>query len=91
MSFMDYIVRIYRHEKDRPRSIVGTVEEVGTEGKRAFTNLDELWEILNRSKDAESSSALRRKKAKTPSPSGEEGKSQPPSPLGGESRGEGVT
>ncbi len=75
MSFMDYIVRIYRHEKDKPRCIVGTIEEVGSEGKRAFTNLDELWQILNRQKDAEG--ALRRKKPKTPSP------------LGGDSRGKG--
>jgi hypothetical protein len=26
---------------------VGTAEKVGSKGKRAFTNLDELWEILN--------------------------------------------
>jgi len=64
MTSMDYIVRIYRHEKDRPRSIVGIVEEVGTEGKRAFTNLDELWEILNRSRDSGVATALRRKSAK---------------------------
>jgi len=77
MAFMDYIVRIYRHEKDRPRSIVGTVEEVGAEGKRAFTNLDELWKILNRSKDSAISSALHKKRAKTSFP------------LGGEEQGEG--
>jgi hypothetical protein len=41
-----FIVRIYRHDKKKPRSIVGVVEEVGVERKRAFTNLDELWEIL---------------------------------------------
>ena len=64
MTSLDYIVRIYRHEKDRPRTIVGIVEEVGAEGKRAFTNLDELWEILNRSRDSEEATALRRKSAK---------------------------
>ena len=42
-----YIVRIYRREKDDPRSFVGMVEEVGVEEKKAFTNLDELWNILN--------------------------------------------
>jgi len=47
MSSLDYIVRVYRFEKDKPKSIVGTVEEVGIEGKSAFTNLDELWKILN--------------------------------------------
>lgn len=42
-----YIVRIYREEKDNPRNFVGTVEEAGGEEKKAFTNLDELWAILN--------------------------------------------
>ena len=41
-----YIVRIYRQEAQRPREFVGVVEEVGAEGKSAFTNIDELWEIL---------------------------------------------
>ncbi len=43
----NYIVRIYRCEKDNPRSLVGIVEEVEAEGKKAFTNLDELGEIIN--------------------------------------------
>ena len=42
-----YIVSIYRGEKDNPRSLVGIVEEVGIKGKRAFTDYDELWEIIN--------------------------------------------
>jgi len=29
---------------------VGVVEEVGLKGKKAFTNYDELWEILISSK-----------------------------------------
>lgn len=29
-----------------PRSLIGIVEEVGIDEKRAFTNLDELWAIL---------------------------------------------
>jgi hypothetical protein len=45
--FANYIVRIYRFKKDDPRGLVGVVEEVGIKGKRAFTNYDELWEILN--------------------------------------------
>ena len=45
---LDYIVRIYRYEKDKPRELVGTIEEVGAEGKTAFSGLDELWKILNR-------------------------------------------
>jgi hypothetical protein len=41
-----YVVRVYRFERKHPRSLVGVVEEVGVKGKRAFTNLDELWDIL---------------------------------------------
>ncbi len=43
----NFIVRIYRYEKDNPQKIVGVVEEPEIEGKRAFINLDELWGILN--------------------------------------------
>lgn len=43
----NYIVRIYRKERDNPGLLVGTVEEVGAEGKKAFTTFDELWDILN--------------------------------------------
>ena len=45
----NYIVRIYRFQKNNPRQLVGIVESVENEGreKRAFTNLDDLWEILN--------------------------------------------
>lgn len=42
-----YIVRIYRHEKNNPRMFVGTIERVGEQGKSAFTNIDELWELMN--------------------------------------------
>ncbi len=41
-----YVVRIYRQEEDNPRKLVGVVEEVGVKGKRAFTDIDDLWEIL---------------------------------------------
>ena len=43
----DFIIRIYRFEKDKPRSLVGLIEKVGVTGRKGFTNLDELWEILN--------------------------------------------
>jgi hypothetical protein len=46
----NYIVRIYRLDKKNPRHLVGVVEEVGVKGKKAFTNYDELWEILISSK-----------------------------------------
>lgn len=47
---VDYIVRIYRFEKKNPRHLVGVVEEIGIKGKKAFTNYDELWDILISSK-----------------------------------------
>ncbi len=44
-----YIIHIYRFQKDNPRGLVGTVESVEAKGreKSAFTNVDELWKILN--------------------------------------------
>lgn len=48
---VDYIVRIYRFDKKKSRHLVGVVEEVGAPGKRAFSNYDELWEILLSSRD----------------------------------------
>jgi hypothetical protein len=44
----DYIIRIYRQNRRNARRFVGTVEAVGTEGKRAFATIDELWDILAR-------------------------------------------
>lgn len=44
-----YIIRIYRHDMADSRFIVGTVEKVGVHGKMAFSNRDELWEIINSS------------------------------------------
>ncbi len=50
MNFVaSYIIRIYRFEKDRPKSLVGVVLEAGKKGKKAFQGCDELWEILNSS------------------------------------------
>jgi hypothetical protein len=42
-----YLVRIYRRTDDNPRMLVGVVEEVGVKEKKAFSNLYELWDILN--------------------------------------------
>ena len=42
-----YIIRIYRHDMADSRFIVGTVEKVGVHGKMAFSNRDELWDIMN--------------------------------------------
>jgi hypothetical protein len=42
-----YIVRIYRRSETIPHKLIGVVEEVEAGEKRAFTNLQELWEILD--------------------------------------------
>jgi hypothetical protein len=42
-----YLVRIYRKADNNPRMLVGVVEEVGVKEKKAFSNLYELWNILN--------------------------------------------
>ena len=42
-----YIIRIYRPEDNNPKNIIGVVEEVGAEEKRAFTTIEELCHILN--------------------------------------------
>jgi len=47
---IDFVVRIYRYDKKNPRYLVGVVEEVGVKGKKAFSNYDELWDILISSK-----------------------------------------
>jgi hypothetical protein len=44
-----FVVRIYRFKKGNPRALVGLVEIVGKKGRLGFTNMDELWEILNSS------------------------------------------
>jgi hypothetical protein len=54
-----YIVRVYRQEENNPRKLVGVVEEVGVKGKRAFTNVDDLWEILSSSKSVVRKRAVR--------------------------------
>jgi hypothetical protein len=45
-----YIIRIYRCEKNRPKSLVGVVSEAGRREKKVFQSFDELWEILNAGK-----------------------------------------
>jgi hypothetical protein len=46
MNLNTYIVRVYRRKNGIPHSLVGVVEEVGKKEKRAFNNLDDLWDIL---------------------------------------------
>jgi hypothetical protein len=45
-----YVVRIYRRGGKKSRILIGTAEVAGTERKMAFSNIEELWEILGRRK-----------------------------------------
>ncbi len=65
-----YLIRIYRYMDTQSRKIVGTAEKVGDKGKQGFTNVDELWDILNARRRGEG----RRKSAKVRSHGG--GKSE---------------
>jgi hypothetical protein len=50
-----YVVRIYRCDVASRRQVVGVVENVDHSDRRAFTNVDELWQIL--AHDASSATA----------------------------------
>jgi hypothetical protein len=45
-----YIVRIYRRDRDDPQKIVGLVETVGKDDKKAFASRDELIMVLEGTK-----------------------------------------
>jgi hypothetical protein len=45
-----YVVRIYRRDGKKARILIGTAEVAGTGRKVAFSNIEELWEILRRRK-----------------------------------------
>jgi len=45
-----YVVRIYRRTGRKPCILVGTVERAGTDKRIAFSNGEELWEILRRAR-----------------------------------------
>ena len=51
-TFMNiYILRVYRLDRrKKPHSLVGLVEGVETKKKMAFTNVQELWDILSHPK-----------------------------------------
>jgi hypothetical protein len=46
-----YVVRIYRRSGRKARILIGTAEAAGTGRKMAFTNIEELWEILRLRRD----------------------------------------
>ncbi len=48
-----YVVRIFRKEKNKPRSILGVAEKVGVKGKKIFITYDELWSILKSGKNGQ--------------------------------------
>jgi hypothetical protein len=42
----NFIIRIYRQEKNEPQHLVGTIEHVETGHKKAFKQMQEVWEFL---------------------------------------------
>ena len=67
-SVKNFVVRIYREDKGKQRRLLGVVEKVGQSGRQAFTNPQELWDILNSGagKDvfAEERTGIRKKRDK---------------------------
>lgn len=61
----NYLVRIYHKAGNSRQTVVGVVEEIGVEGNKAFSNLDELWSILNPPKP-EATKAMRPNKPNEP-------------------------
>ena len=45
-----YVVRIYRRGGKKSRILIGTAEVAGTGKRLGFSNIEELWEILQRRK-----------------------------------------
>ncbi|TFH31395.1 MAG: hypothetical protein E4G97_04360 [Deltaproteobacteria bacterium] len=46
MNQDNYIIRIYRRDRQNPRMLVGTVERIGETLKMGFTDFEELRGIL---------------------------------------------
>ena len=46
MNQDDFIIRIYRRDRQGNRMVVGTVEQVGVKMKKGFTDFEELRAIL---------------------------------------------
>jgi hypothetical protein len=47
VNMESYIVRIYRRDADNTQNFIGTVEQAGTEERKSFVDIDELWYIFN--------------------------------------------
>jgi hypothetical protein len=45
-----YVVRIYRRGGRKSRILIGTAEVAGAEKRLGFSNIEDLWEILQRRK-----------------------------------------
>ena len=50
----NYIVRIYRRDRNNPQNLVGIVEIVERGEEQAFHNFEELWMILTDRKNTAS-------------------------------------
>jgi hypothetical protein len=58
-----HIVRVYRFDGKRRGGIVGVVETVGNDVKTAFTNVDELWHILNSTNHGKEGKSVKKNRA----------------------------
>lgn len=59
-----YIIRIHRRQESDPHTVVGTVEEPGIPKRKAFSNLDQLWDILKLKKKVPKRKRPKRKEVK---------------------------
>jgi hypothetical protein len=50
LSMTTYIIRIYRRTKDKPEEVVGLVENVDTQDRLPFHDLQELCTIIAEAK-----------------------------------------
>lgn len=61
-----YIVRVYQKGNCIHNRLLGIVEKVGAAEKKAFTDFEELREILNPQKDQEDKRAKKKKAKRIP-------------------------
>jgi hypothetical protein len=45
-----YVIRIYRRKGQGGQDLAGVVEEIGVPGRKAFSGIDELWDLLTTAK-----------------------------------------
>jgi len=59
MALDNFIVRIYRRERNHPDHLVGQVEDVALGCKQPFQSMEKLWRILAGEKGSRKSGETR--------------------------------